>query len=89
MDEEPIPSAPESGWDLRREGRAWTAEEWAARRSLGPEKFELIRGKLFWCEEDRLAMLGMLLENLGVDQAVRLGNPQIWREAIERLDPPK
>ena len=32
-----------------------------------------------------LMMLGMLLENLGADAAVRLGNPEIWREAVATL----
>ena len=53
---------------------------------MSPEKIELIEGKLFWSEDDRLTMLALLLENVGIDKAVRLGNPQIWREAIALLD---
>jgi hypothetical protein len=30
-------------------------------------------------------MLGMLLENLGADAAVRLGDPQVLREAVARI----
>jgi hypothetical protein len=33
---------------------------------LIPEKIELIQGKLFWSEEARLNMLGLLLEKLGL-----------------------
>jgi hypothetical protein len=47
-----------------------------------PEKIEMIRGKLFWDDEERLTVLALLLENLGVDQAVRLGDPAVWREAV-------
>ena len=75
-------------WDIRREGRAWRGAEAWERYSLSPEKIELIEGKLFWREDDRLTMLALLLENIGVDKAVRLGNPQIWREAIAELDEP-
>jgi len=75
-------------WDIRRKGRAWSPEEWDVRRELTPEKIELSRGKLFWTDEDRLSMLALLLENLGADQAVRLGDPRVWREAIARLDEP-
>jgi hypothetical protein len=73
-------------WDIRRQGRAGTRDEWEARRDSTPEKIELIGGKLFWTDEDRLAMLALLLETVGVDQVVRLGNPEIWREAIAALD---
>jgi hypothetical protein len=82
-----LPSPP-FPWDIRRQGRAWTRDEWEARRELTPEKIELSRGKLFWTDEDRLAMIALLLENVGVDQAVRLGNPAVWREAIAALGQP-
>lgn len=72
-------------WDIRRQGRAWNAGEIPRRYDLAPEKMELIEGKLFWTEEDRLIMLGLLLENVGIDKAIRLGNPQLWRAAIAEL----
>lgn len=73
------------GWDIRREGRAWRSGEGLARFELAPEKIEMVGGRLFWSEEDRLTMLGLLLENVGVDKAIRLGNPQVWRDAIAQL----
>jgi hypothetical protein len=73
-------------WDIRRKGRAWKGIEARERYQLTPEKTELIQGRLFWTEEDRLNMLGLLLENVGADQAVRMGNPAVWREAIAALD---
>ena len=76
----------EINWDIRRQGRAWKGPEARARYQLSPEKIELIEGKLFWTEEDRLRMVGLLLENVGADAAVRMGNPAVWREAIARLD---
>ncbi len=72
-------------WEIRRQGRAWTRDEWEARRDSTPEKIELIGGKLFWTDDDRLTMLALLLENVGIDQVVRIGNPEIWREAIAAL----
>jgi hypothetical protein len=53
-----------------------------ARFALTPEKFEMYAGKLFWSDADRLTLLGLLLENVGVDAAVRMGRPDVWREAI-------
>lgn len=73
-------------WDIRRKGRAWKGdgEAWE-RYQLTPEKMEMIDGKLLWSDEDRLNLLGLLLENVGVDAAIRLGDPQVWREAIAEL----
>ncbi len=72
-------------WDIRRNGRRWEGPEAHARYSLSPEKSELIEGKLFWSEEERMTMLALLLENVGADKAVRLGDPQVWREAVQHL----
>ena len=43
------------------------------------------QGKLFWDDEQRITLLGLLLENLGADQAVRMGDPAVWREAVRDL----
>lgn len=72
-------------WDIRREGRAWTSGEFMQRWEMTPEKIEAVGGKLFWDDEERLAMLGLLLENVGADAAVRLGDPAVWREAVATL----
>ncbi|MDE2778264.1 MAG: hypothetical protein OXI91_01105 [Chloroflexota bacterium] len=72
-------------WDLRAEGRAWQGPEARARYQLTPEKMEMIGGKLFWSDEDRLTMLALLLENVGVDEGVRIGDPNVWRAAVDRL----
>jgi hypothetical protein len=73
-------------WDIRREGRAWSAEEFEPRLDLAPEKMEAIEGKLFWDDDERMLMLGLLLENLGIDKAIRLGDPELWRQAIAELE---
>ena len=64
-------------WNIRREGRAWEGTEARSRYSLTPEKIELIQGRLFCSEEDRVVMLALLLENVGADKAVRLGDPNV------------
>ena len=72
-------------WDIRRQGRAWTGDEAMQRYNLTPEKFEMYQGKLFWSDEERLTLLGLLLENVGVDQAIRLGDPEVWKAAVAEL----
>lgn len=70
-------------WDIRRDGRAWTPEEFQVRAArLMGFSVEISRGKLFWSDEARLLILGMLLENMGMDAALRLGDIEQWREAI-------
>ena len=70
-------------FDIRREGRKWTREEIKEKyHKLCPEKIEMIEGKMFWNEEQRLAMLALLLENVGIDAAVALGDAELWRQAI-------
>lgn len=68
-------------WDIRREGRKWTREEFERRIYQAPEKIEFAGG-IFTSEEQRLTVLAMLLENLGIDKAVRLGNLEDWKAAI-------
>lgn len=76
---------PDPPWDIRREGRAW-GNEAHSRMRLTPEKFEMIDGRLFWSRRDRLALLALLRENLGIDAAVRIGDARLWREALDSLE---
>jgi hypothetical protein len=70
--------------DIRREGREWGEEE-LDHYFRAPAKIELIDGKRFWRQEDRLMLVALLLENLGVDAVVRFGDPKIWRAAVAAL----
>ena len=56
-----------------------------SRYEMTPEKTEMIAGRLYGTEEERLTMLALLLENVGTDKAVRIGNPDIWRAAVDGL----
>jgi len=76
----------DSDWDIRREGRAWAMDEAMQRYEMTPEKMEMVKGRLLWDEDDRVKLLGLLLENVGADRAVRLGNPDVWRAAVRNLD---
>ena len=74
-----------SDWDIRREGREWTGDEFDKRIYQAPEKIEYVGG-IFVDEIQRLTVLAMLLENLGIDQAVRLGKSEDWEAAIDELN---
>ena len=69
-------------WDIRRQGRESDDNEAETRYFSAPEKMEMVDGKLYCDDEQRLHMLGLLLENIGVDAAIQLGDRQVWRGAI-------
>jgi len=52
---------------------------------LKPEKIEMVKGKLLSTEEDRETLLALLLENVGADRAVQLGDSEVWRAAVAKL----
>jgi hypothetical protein len=68
-------------WDIRREGRRWSEEEFDQRLYQAPEKIEFVDG-IFASDRERLIVLGMLLENLGIDRAVQFGRLEDWKAAI-------
>ena len=72
-------------WNIQNEGRSWRGGEAREKYDRTPEKIEMIDGKLFWTEEDRLNMLALLLENVGADRAVQFGDPEVWRRAVAKL----
>ncbi len=72
-------------WRIEREGRAWANDEAMERWQLTPERLEMIEGKLLCDDESRMTLLGLLLENVGADRAVRLGDRATWLEAAEGL----
>src|SRR6516162_1458494 len=72
-------------WDIRREGRLWSDEEFDERISQAPDKIEYVNG-IFASDRERLIVLGMLFENLGIDRAVRHGRLEDWKAAIEDLE---
>jgi hypothetical protein len=72
-------------WDIRREGRIWSHEEFDERINQAPEKIEFVNG-IFSSHRERLIVLGMLLENLGIDRVIQLGRLEDWKSAIEGLE---
>ncbi len=72
-------------WDVRRQGKRWTKEELESRLRMAPEKIEFVGG-IFASDSQRFAVLGMLLENLGIDKVVRFGNLEDWKAAIADLE---
>ena len=72
-------------WDIRREGRQWSHDEFDQRLYQAPEKIEFVNG-IFASDRERLIVLGMLLENLGIDKVIGFGNLDDWKAAIEDLE---
>jgi hypothetical protein len=72
-------------WDFRRAGRRWSHEEFDQRIYQAPEKIEYVNG-IFASQRERLNVLGMLLENLGIDRAIQFGKLEDWKAAIADLE---
>jgi len=73
-------------WKIGPEPAALTREEfWARYDHLNmPEKFEASHNKLFWNDEQRLHVLGMLLEAVGLKRALELCPPESVQSALRR-----
>jgi hypothetical protein len=41
---------------------------------------------IFASDQERLDVLGMLLENLGIDRAIRFGKLEDWKAAIADME---
>jgi len=63
----------------------WPHEEFDQRIYQAPEKIEFVGG-IFASDRERLIVLGMLLENLGIDRVVQFGRLADWKAAIEDLE---
>jgi hypothetical protein len=50
-----------------------------------PEKMEACDGMIYCDDDDRLKVLGALLENVGIDRAIRIGDPKLWKAAVAEL----
>lgn len=94
MPDDPAHVDPESiDWDAPPEpgtfhigldGRLWKVTRFDELETVLPEKMELIEGKLFWSERHRLGMLGAMLEQVGLAEAVKLAPKELWEEALRR-----
>ena len=67
---------------IQRNGRSWSGDEFKEKAELVPGRLEIVNGRVCSTLEQRLLLLGMLLENVDLDAAVRLGDPRLWAEAL-------
>ena len=72
-------------WDVRRSGRAWSEAEIEIKylRFTQELKGELSYGKLYNYPGTRMLILGLLLENVGIDAALEFGNLDDGQAAID------
>lgn len=76
--------SPDITWKVDLEPTVLTGQEFRARynhRNM-PEKFEAIHGKLFWSDEQRLHVLAMLLEAVGLKRTLSLCPPEALRAVL-------
>lgn len=67
-------------WNINAKGRAWTSDEILERlhflEQLG--RLEVHEGKLLWNDSERLTLLAMLLENVGLDKIKDVIGKDTW-----------
>ena len=73
-------------FNIQRKGRAWKGDEAHQKYQLTPEKIEMFNGQIFWSDEERLNMLGLLLENVGLDKALKLCDINMVKDALKDLE---
>jgi len=66
-------------------GRPPRGARFDQRINHAPEKIEYVNG-IFASDRERLNVLAMLLENLGIDRAVRFGRLEDWKAALADLE---
>lgn len=71
--------------DCRVEGQLWFREEIAERPDDLAGRLEMLGGRLCAGYEQRLILLGALLEHVGTAEAVKLGPQERWRTALALL----
>jgi hypothetical protein len=71
-----------NSWNIGRAGRTWTGLEGLEKLDRLPGRLEMAHGKLCLSKAERLTLLAGLLENIGLDEVVKLGRLQDWQEAI-------
>ena len=71
-------------WKIGAESTRLSGDEFRARYDHFnmPEKFEATHGKLFWNDEQRLHVLAMLLEVVGLKRALALCPLEAIRAAL-------
>lgn len=64
-------------WKFDREGRSWEGNEALERNNLLPDsaRIEIHQGKLLFNDDDRLILLAMLIENLGMAKLINFLMP--------------
>jgi hypothetical protein len=70
-----------SDWTISRFGHRWSREQAERRMYQAPEKIEFVGG-IFSSDRERLTVLGMILETMGIDAAVEFGRIEDWKSAI-------
>ena len=64
-------------WQFDRDGRAWHGDETLERSNLLPDsaRIEIHQGKLLFSDEERMILLAMLIENIGMAKLIEFLMP--------------
>lgn len=75
-----------SDFRVCRHGGLVNWDSWLKLCEHGEFKLEVLDGELGCTRDQTEALLGLLLEVVGVDRVLALTGRRIWREALDALD---
>ncbi len=79
--------APDEGWRIGPDGHRWTADRFEEVGHRLPEKLELVDGVLGGSSLQARALLGALVENLGLRAVLPLAPRAVWRALLAAEHP--
>ena len=70
--------------NLTPEGTPFTVDQFIEKRQNFSHKMEVIDGKIYF-EPHQMPFPEFVLENLSIDMAVSISDPQVWRVTVAQL----
>lgn len=68
-------------WSIGRAGKRWVGPDILAKLDALPMKLEVLEGKLFWDDAERVRVLAALMEQFGLDQVLQVAQIAAARDA--------
>ncbi len=69
-------------WPVERTPKRFSGDEFSAMVDRFPARVDCCDGMIGENHQQRLLMLAILIENVGIDEVVKIGPLQLWIDAV-------